>query len=129
MYHIRFEPFVYAATVEARKVGSSMMSSYGAVLIHHNKIIAMGHNEPIPNGMFVSNYENFVSCKYSTHAEQNCINNFLLQNKNNKKMLRNCIMILVKLTTTREVAPCHKCQRLIEKYGIRRVYCIPLRKN
>lgn len=132
MYHQRFEPFIVAAAIEARKVDKSMISSYGAVLVYHNEIIAVGHNEPIPNGHFVSNYGSFVGCKYSTHAEQNCINNFLSRFKDDKKdrkLIKNCIMILVKLTTTANVLPCHKCQCMLNKYGIRTVYCVPLNKS
>jgi len=60
-----------------------------------------------------------VSNKYSIHAEQDCISKC-----KNKALLKYCILVLVRLNNNNEpvkCCPCAQCQRLINKYRIRKV--------
>ena len=58
--------------------------------------------------------------KYTVHAEQQCI-----KKCNNKRILKNCILVLVRLNRMNNVAipcaPCTMCCGIIKKYGIQKV--------
>lgn len=61
----------------------------------------------------------YESYKYCIHAEQDCINKC-----KNKKILKKCILILIKLTGSGELKqcePCKMCSHIIKKYKIRKV--------
>ena len=57
--------------------------------------------------------------KHSWHAEQLCI-----KKCQNKKLLRKATMYLVKISHAPDVKPCSMCQRIIDKYAIRRIISV-----
>lgn len=62
--------------------------------------------------------------RYTIHAEQDCINNFLKKYGNQKKILQNCTLILIKMNQRGELIkcePCSMCAKIIKKYGINKV--------
>jgi hypothetical protein len=63
--------------------------------------------------------------KYSIHAEQDCIR------KCDKKYLKDCYMVLLILNNNPNinVCSCDKCTKLINKYKIKKVYCISIPKK
>ena len=67
-------------------------------------------------------YEPYQQYKYSIHAEQSCINKC-----KNKKILKYCILILIKLTNNGKIKncePCHMCFHIIKKYKVFKVIVI-----
>ena len=66
----------------------------------------------------------YVPNKWSVHAEQDCINQFLKRNKNKKRLLGMMTLYLIKMNNTDNVIecePCSKCSKIIKKYGIKKV--------
>lgn len=62
----------------------------------------------------------YVAYKYSIHAEQMCISKC-----KNKSLLANSILVLVRISSDGNIIPCfpcHKCEHIITKYKVRRVY-------
>ena len=61
----------------------------------------------------------YVPNKYTIHAEQDCINNL-----KNKKILKFCILIVIKITNNGDIinsSPCENCCRIIKKYKVRKI--------
>lgn len=64
----------------------------------------------------------YEAYKYSIHAEQSCINKC-----KNKKILKYCTLILIKLRSNNEVKdcePCRVCSHIIKKYEVFKVIVI-----
>jgi cytidine deaminase len=60
--------------------------------------------------------------KYTTHAEQSCISKY-----KNKRNLKNCTLIIIRINKDGYVIPCEPCrvcQKMINKYKIKKVICI-----
>jgi deoxycytidylate deaminase len=92
---------------------SSMTHQHGCVIVSdEGNILSCGYNK----------MEDFMCHKYSIHAEIDAI----CKVKKNKSILQQSTMYIVRISK-RGIAlkyskPCSDCQKMIEKYGIKRVY-------
>lgn len=59
---------------------------------------------------------------HTIHAEQDCIS------KCPKKIISKATLLLVRETNGEDIGPCYKCQKIIDKYKIKSVYCINIKK-
>lgn len=66
----------------------------------------------------------YVSNRYSKHAEQNCISNC-----KKKDIIKECTMILVRITNGESVYPCNSCEHIITKYKLKKLYTYAISKN
>lgn len=132
--------FINEAIKEAKK--SPMKNKYGALLIFRNKIISRGYNKFKGKEYISHNIDNIINqknnCfimlinsntfyepnKYSIHAEQNCISNC-----KNKNLIKNCDMLLLRISETNDVRPCNMCQHIIDKYNLKKLYTLSINKN
>lgn len=112
--------FVKEAVEIAKK--SPMRSKFGAILVHRNKIVSRGYNTYKTKISSKNKEDEYVSHKYTIHAEHMCIE------KCNKKFFRNSVMILVKIGSTNNeninflnCESCEQCRRLINKQNIPKV--------
>jgi deoxycytidylate deaminase len=94
---------------------SVMEHKHGAVIVISNEVIAMGFNHK----------QEFMCHQRSIHAEVDAI---LKVKGRNKCLLNDAEMYVVRIGTVRMnfplkySKPCCECQKVIMKYGIRKVY-------
>jgi cytidine deaminase len=65
----------------------------------------------------------YVPKRYTVHAERECIS------KCPKKLISKATLLLVRETCGTEIGPCGMCQKLIDKYKIKSVICVNIKKN
>lgn len=96
---------------------SVMNHKHGAIIVHKKKIIATGFN------YILKQYYH----EFSIHAEISAINS-LKGSQQLKTILPECELYVVRIgpneyhETLKYSKPCCKCQKVINKFGIRKAY-------
>lgn len=86
------------------------------MVVYKGKIIGNGYNK---------GYGKILNGNYSVHAEVDAIYDVIKKYKNHgcERILRECSLYVIQYTDKlRNSMPCNNCCKVIEKYGIRRVY-------
>ncbi len=105
-----FEEYIHIAQK------SPVHSKFAAIIMHRNKVVAYGYN-------YVTDIssKNAGCCyepnKHSVHAERHAI-----MNVKNKAILRECSIVIFKITYSgivKECRPCEMCKKLLNKYQLK----------
>ena len=108
--HVKHHKFLKIAAKEAEK--SSMYSQHGCVIVYKGNVVAVGHNKKVPHfGL------------RSIHAEIDALTK--ISNKRNKKMLRRCVMYVVRVggpSIIKNSRPCNNCTKVIKKANLKTIH-------
>jgi len=108
------------AAIELAKQ-STMEQRHGAIVVNEKcrdrPIVARGINE------HVFNMEDRKV--FSRHAEMSCVASLIAMKGHNSRFFDNCTVFVARVGARDEVRfskPCKKCQRLLQKIGIKKIY-------
>ena len=99
---------------------SVMEQKHGCVVIHNNEVVAQGVNEHI--------YNQEDRNVFSIHSEQSALSCLLAMKNHNHNFIKNCVVFVARVGPVskgypiRLSKPCKRCQTLLHKVGIRRVF-------